>query len=74
MERLHTERGKAAFTLKERIQKHRMTHSNNTVVSEEDANVDDVEDDIETFRVLFISPVYKPVFKGVGRNALFIII
>ncbi|KAJ6566097.1 hypothetical protein B0H19DRAFT_940510, partial [Mycena capillaripes] len=54
MEKLHQERGKAAFTLKERLQKHRMTHPNTTTIGlEESANGDlqDVEDDIETFEV-----------------------
>ncbi|KAJ6462258.1 hypothetical protein C8R47DRAFT_1327226 [Mycena vitilis] len=53
MEKLHIERGKAAFILKERLQKHRMTHPNSTVPPDEttpDGEMQD-EDDVETFEV-----------------------
>ncbi|KAJ7882358.1 hypothetical protein B0H14DRAFT_3755558 [Mycena olivaceomarginata] len=53
MERLHNERGKAAFTLKERLQKHRKTHPSSKVAAS-DGHVEadeDGEDDIETFEI-----------------------
>ncbi|KAJ7674269.1 hypothetical protein B0H14DRAFT_3687488 [Mycena olivaceomarginata] len=53
MERLHNERGKAAFTLKERLQKHRKTHPSSQVAAS-DGHVEadeDGEDDIETFEI-----------------------
>ncbi|KAF7351696.1 hypothetical protein MSAN_01602600 [Mycena sanguinolenta] len=53
MERLHNECGKAAFTLKDRLQKHWTTHrTNNATVPEASADAEeDIEDDIETFEV-----------------------
>ncbi|KAJ7189855.1 hypothetical protein GGX14DRAFT_607746 [Mycena pura] len=54
MERLHNERGKVAFTLKDRLQKHRTTHPNHNTtipVPVEDTGVEDAEDDVKTFEV-----------------------
>ncbi|KAJ6626668.1 hypothetical protein B0H10DRAFT_1780855 [Mycena sp. CBHHK59/15] len=57
MERLHTERGKAAFMLTERLQKHRLTHPKNDATVPEsstdaEANTEeDMEDDVETFEI-----------------------
>jgi hypothetical protein len=53
MERLHNERGKAAFMLTDRLQKHRLIHPrNDATVPEASADTEeDMEDDIETFEV-----------------------
>ncbi|KAJ6602853.1 hypothetical protein DFH09DRAFT_1470889 [Mycena vulgaris] len=52
IERLHYERGKAAFTLRARLQKHRLAHPLNGLDDEEDVPpAMDTADDIESFRV-----------------------
>ncbi|KAJ7227279.1 hypothetical protein GGX14DRAFT_629178 [Mycena pura] len=81
MECLHNERGKAAFTLKDRLQKHRTTHPNHNStipmpVEDEDPNVEDdtadsnshtftVEVDFEYFDISFPGSGY-PRIRQVG--------
>ncbi|KAJ7936288.1 hypothetical protein B0H13DRAFT_1946806, partial [Mycena leptocephala] len=50
MERLHYERGQAAFTLKTRLQRHRITHPQNGLDDQSPDTVD-TADDIETFHL-----------------------
>jgi len=57
MEQLHFEKGKAAFTLKDRLQRHRIAHPNNSMSNEmsdpanHDVN-DDLDENIEWFEVV----------------------
>lgn len=54
MERLHFEKGKAAFTLKDRLQRHRVSHPDNSMPNmvanaESDNELDDLEENIQWF-------------------------
>jgi hypothetical protein len=49
MERMHTEKGKAAFTLTERLQRHRVNHPNDTLTPNGDT--DDLEENMQWFEV-----------------------
>ncbi|KAJ7216341.1 hypothetical protein GGX14DRAFT_391184 [Mycena pura] len=51
MERAHYERGRAAFTLRERLQRHRQTHPENALDGDEEEldDEEDLRDDIEWF-------------------------
>jgi len=50
MERMHSERGKAAFTLTQRLQRHRINHPNDALGTIEEP-ADNMEEDIEWFEV-----------------------
>jgi hypothetical protein len=50
MERLHYERGQAAFTLKTRLQRHRIAHPQNGL-DDQSPDAVDTADDIETFHL-----------------------
>jgi hypothetical protein len=47
MERLQSEKGKAAFTLKERLQRHRVAHPNAAITAPAPENVEVPVDDLE---------------------------
>lgn len=49
MEQLHFQRGQAAFTLKDRLQRYRVAHPNSAVA--DDVTVDDLEENIEWFEI-----------------------
>jgi hypothetical protein len=53
MEQLQFEKGKAAFTLKERLHRHRISHPNNTMVTPTKENEENAADDLEDGEVWF---------------------
>lgn len=53
METLRFQKGKAAFTLKERLQRHRVAHPNTAIVTPEKAGEKEHEDDLEETETWF---------------------